>query len=53
MIKKFDQVTADLKGYRISQLKKLQESNSKLVVECLISKMREGNLKPATRANTI
>lgn len=51
--KKFDQVTADLKRYRIRQLKKLKEPNSKFVVEYIISKMREGNLKPATRANTI
>ena len=51
--KKFYQVTAYLKGYRISQLENMQEPNSKLVVEYLNSKMREGNLKPATRANTI
>jgi hypothetical protein len=51
--KKFHQVTADLKGYRINQLQGMQEYNSKLVVEYLNSKMREGYLKPASRASTI
>jgi integrase len=51
--KKFYQVTSDLKRYRISQLKGLGEINSSLVTEHLYSRMREGNLKPATRASTI
>lgn len=36
---KFCQVTADLKGYRLHQLDKMQEPNSKLVVQYLNSKM--------------
>jgi hypothetical protein len=51
--KKFYQVIADLKGYRINQLKSMEETNSILAIEYLNSKMREGNLKPASRANTI
>ena len=31
----------------------MQETNSNLVIEYLNSRMREGYLKPATRANTI
>jgi hypothetical protein len=50
---KFCQVYADLKRYRLHQLDNMHEPNSKLVVEYLNSKMREANLKPATRANTI
>jgi len=49
---KFYQVTADLKRYRINQLNKMQD-NTQMVVEYLNLRMREGNLKPATRANTI
>jgi hypothetical protein len=51
--KKFYQVTADLKQYRINQLKNMEQPNSALVTEYLYSKMREENLKPASRANTI
>ena len=40
--KRFYQVTADLKGYRINQLKSI-EDNSKFVLEYLNSRMREGN----------
>jgi integrase len=50
---KFHQITSDLKQYRINQLKKMEETNSALLVEYLNSRMREGNLKPASRANTI
>jgi hypothetical protein len=50
---KFHQITTDLKQYRIKQLKKMEETNSALLVEYLNSRMREGNLKPASRANTI
>lgn len=51
--KQFDQVTADLKRYRISQLESMDKPNSILVVQYLNSKMREGYLKPASRASTI
>lgn len=50
--KKLYHVTADLKPFRISQLKRM-DKNSFLIVEFLYSKMREGNLKPASRASTI
>ncbi len=50
--KKLYQVTADLKPYRVSQLKRM-DKNSFPIVEFLYSKMREGNLKPASRASTI
>lgn len=50
--RKFDQVTSDLKQYRVNQLKRMAR-NSSLVTEFLCSKMREGNLKPASRASTI
>lgn len=50
--KRIYQVTADLKAFRISQLKRM-DKNSRLVVEFLYSRMREGNLKPASRASTI
>ena len=50
--KKLFQVTADLKHYRVSQLKRM-DKNSFPVVEFLYAKMREGNLKPASRASTI
>ena len=50
--KKFHQITAALKHYRINQLKKM-ESNANSLVDYLYSKMREGNLKPTTRASTI
>ena len=52
MIKNYYQVTADLKPYRVSQLKRM-DKNSFPIVEFLYSKMREGNLKPASRASTI
>jgi integrase len=51
--KKFHQVTADLKNFRITQLNKMGETNLTLVTEFLYSKMREGNLKPASRETTI
>jgi hypothetical protein len=51
--KKFNQVTSDLKGYRINQLKNMEQPNSALVTEYLYCKMREASLKPASRANTI
>ena len=38
--KRFYRVTCDLKGYRISQLNRMQEPNSRIVVEYLNSKMR-------------
>lgn len=50
--RKLFQVTADLKPYRVNQLKKMGQ-NSVSVVEFLYAKMREGNLKPASRASTI
>jgi hypothetical protein len=50
---KFSRVTADLKRYRIKQLRNVGESNLELLTEYLNSKIREGNLKPATRASTI
>jgi hypothetical protein len=50
--KKQYQVTADLLPFRISQLKRM-EKNSIDVIEFLYSKMREGNLKPASRTSTI
>jgi len=50
---KFRQVTADLKRYRLNQLKKMEKTNSVLLVEYINSRMREVNLKPATRASTI
>jgi hypothetical protein len=50
--KKLYLVTADLKPYRLNQLQRMDE-NSFLIVEFLYSKMREGNLKPASRASTI
>ena len=49
---KFYLVTSDLKKYRINQLKRMKK-NSVLVIDYLNSRMREGNLKPATRASTI
>ena len=49
---RFHLVTPDLKRYRIRQLNSM-EDNAKLVIEYLNSRIREGNLKPATRANTI
>ncbi|MGA8738504.1 MAG: hypothetical protein WB501_05690, partial [Nitrososphaeraceae archaeon] len=51
--KKLHQVRADLKQYRLSQLRKMEQTNSTLLVDYLYSRMREGNLKPASRANTI
>jgi len=51
--KKFHQVTADLKNFRITQLNKMGETNLTLVTEFLYSKMREGYLKPASRETTI
>jgi hypothetical protein len=51
--KKYYHVTADLKHYRVNQLKKMGHPNSTLVTEFLFSKMREGNLKPASRSSTI
>lgn len=50
--KKLFKVTADLKPYRTSQLKRM-DKNSFPIVEFLYAKMREGNLKPASRASTI
>jgi hypothetical protein len=50
--KKQYQVTADLLPFRISQLKRM-EKNSIDLIEFLYSKMREGNLKPASRTSTI
>jgi integrase len=50
--KKFYHVTADLKPYRLSQLQRMGENSSK-VVEFLYSRMREGNLKPSSRASSI
>jgi hypothetical protein len=50
--KKQYQVTADLLPFRISQLKRM-ERNSIDLIEFLYSKMREGNLKPASRTSTI
>jgi integrase len=50
--KKFYHVTADLKPYRLSQLQRMGE-NSSMVIEFLYSRMREGNLKPSSRANSI
>jgi hypothetical protein len=49
---KLYQITADLKPFRISQLRRMDQ-NSFAVIEFLYSKMREGNLKPASRASTI
>lgn len=51
--KRFLLVTADLKKYRLNQLARMGQPNSHLVTEYVNSKMREGNLKPATRASTI
>ena len=51
--KKLHQVSADLKQYRINQLNKMEQTNSTLLVDYLYSRMREGNLKPASRATTI
>jgi len=51
--KKLHQVSADLKQYRINQLNKMEQTNSTLLVDYLYSRMREGNLKPSSRANTI
>jgi hypothetical protein len=50
--KKLYLVTADLKPFRLRQLERM-DKNSFLIVEFLYSKMREGNLKPASRASTI
>jgi len=50
---KFSWVTEELKKYRINQLMSMGESNSKLVTQYLNSKMREGNLKPASSTSTI
>lgn len=52
-IRRFYLATADLKGYRINQLKRMQEPNSDLVLEYLNSRMRDGHLKPTSRASTI
>ena len=46
--KKLHQVSADLKQYRINQLNKMEQTNSTLLVDYLYSRMREGNLKPAS-----
>jgi hypothetical protein len=51
--KKLHQISADLQQYRLNQLRKMEQTNSTLLVEYLYSRMREGNLKPAGRANTI
>lgn len=51
--KRYFHVTADLKRYRINQLKNMPQNNSRLVIDYLNSRMGEGNLKPASRANTI
>lgn len=50
---KFHVVTADLKRFRISQLDKMDETNSSLVAEFLFTQIREDNLKPASRSSTI
>jgi hypothetical protein len=39
--KKLHQVSADLKQYRINQLKRMEQTNSTLLVEYLYSRMRE------------
>jgi len=46
--KKLHQISADLKQYRINQLRKMDQTNSGLLVEYLYSRMKEGNLKPAS-----
>jgi integrase len=51
--KKLFQVTADLQPYKISLLKRMGQINSQFIIEFLYSKMREGNLKPASRASSI
>ncbi|MFZ0317272.1 MAG: hypothetical protein WAL23_10080 [Nitrososphaeraceae archaeon] len=43
-----NQVSADLKQYRLNQLKRMEQTNSTLLVDYLYSRMREGNLKPAS-----
>ena len=52
-IRRFYLATADLKGYRTNQLKRMQEPNSDLVLEYLNSRMRDEHLKPTSRASTI
>lgn len=46
--KKIILVIADLKKYRIKQLNGMGQPNSDLIIQYINSKMREGNLKPAT-----